>query len=335
MESLNVMEGKMTHTLGTAPRILSPALGTTADVRGKRPARAMPWRHRLSSKALMDILMVITAVLTYGLLAHQLDLSELVIEWLKRYEPMQLDEMPFMLLLLSLGLTWFAWRRITEVSALLKSNRALTQMLLSTQEQERRAMARDLHDELGQASTAIRIDMAYIRKVMRTDPAAALNAFEGLDSACQRMQELSRDLLTRLRPPKLDELGLEVCLRDLCTRWQERHHTPCEVRIDALSPSLSDTIAIHLYRIIQEALTNIGKHALASKVSIELRTSPALLTLIISDDGRGLPEASPGLGMGLLGMRERIECLQGQIHFEDAQPGLRIRMQVPVPRAAP
>lgn len=317
----------MNHVLGATSPIPNPG------ARAVEPERVgLPWRQKLSARAWSDILLVFTVVLVYGLLAHQLDLAEKAIDWLKRYEPIQLDEMPLTLLLLAIGLTWFAWRRMTEISALLKSNRALTHMLLSTQEQERRAMARELHDELGQTSTAIRIDLAYIRKVMHSDPDSALKALQGLDDTCQRVQELSRDLLTRLRPPKLDELGLEECLRDLCARWQERHHTPCEVRIDALSPSLPDTIAIHLYRITQEALTNIDKHALPSRVSVELRSSPSGLRLSITDDGRGLPAARPGPGMGLLGMRERIECLQGQIQFEDAQPGLRITMQVPLPK---
>lgn len=318
----------MTHILAAASQEQSSTSHSLGDAPKRLPG--LPWRQRLSSRAGTDFLLVLALVLVYGLLAHRLDLSEKLIDWLSRYEPIQLDEMPMMLLLLSMGLTWFAWRRIGEVSALLQSNRALTHMLLSTQEQERRALARDLHDELGQTSTAVRIDIAYIHKVMHTDPQAALKALQSLDGSCQRMQELSRDLLARLRPPQLDELGLEGCLRDLCQRWQERQQIDCQVQMDALAASLPDTVAIHLYRIIQEALTNIAKHAQASKVSVELRVSATLLSLSISDDGRGLPAGLAGSGMGLLGMRERIECLQGQIQFEDAQPGLRICMQVPL-----
>ncbi|MEI7784025.1 MAG: histidine kinase [Betaproteobacteria bacterium] len=321
----------MTPILAAASHVQDTAGKTLSDDPKRLPS--LPWRKRLSSRAGTDFLLVLCLVLVYGLLAHQLDLSEKLIEWLNRYEPMQLDEMPLTLLLLSMGLTWFAWRRITEVSALLQSNRALTQMLLSTQEQERRALARELHDELGQTSTAVRIDIAYVRKVMHSNPQSALKALQDLDDNCQRMQELSRDLLTRLRPPQLDELGLEVCLRELCKRWQDRHQIACEVQMDALPARLNEAIAIHLYRIIQEALTNIGKHALASTVSIELRLSASMLSLCISDDGRGLPASGPDRGMGMLGMRERIECLQGHIQFEDAQPGLRISLQLPLPQS--
>lgn len=318
----------MTRILPTATQVQAMGSQTRGD-EAKR-LTGLPWRRRLSSRAGTDFLLVLALVLVYGLLARRLDLSEKLIGWLKRYEPLQLDEMPLMLLLLSMGLTWFAWRRIGEISALLQSNRALTQMLLSTQEQERRALARDLHDELGQTSTAVRIDIAYVQKVIGTEPQAALKALQSLDENCQRMQELSRDLLARLRPPQLDELGLPGCLRDLCQRWQQRQQIDCQVQMDAPTASLPDTVAIHLYRITQEALTNIAKHARASKVCIEMRFSASLLSLNISDNGRGLPSDQAGSGMGLLGMHERIECLQGQIQFEDAQPGLRIRMQVPL-----
>ena len=295
-------------------------------------AQGLAWRQRLSSRAKADILRVFALVLAYGLLARQLDLSERVIAWLDAYEALQLDEIPLILLVLSVGLTWFAWRRIAEVSALLKANRTLAQTLLSTQEEERRALARELHDELGQLGTAVRLDIAYIAKVMQSDPQAAQSTLQGLDDKHRRMQELSRDLLTRLRPPQLDELGLRECLQDLCLRWQHRHAINCKLDLDAMTASLPDAVAIHLYRITQEALTNIAKHAMASAVHIELRAGAGLLRLSISDDGRGLKADEQGSGMGLLGMRERVECLQGQIRFEDLEPGLRICIQVPVPQ---
>ena len=128
----------------------------------------------MSSPALRDLTRVLVLVGGYWALAIYLELSETLVFWLRGYERLQLDEMPLTLLILSISLAWFAFRRFTEASGLLKANRDLTQRLITAQEDERRLLAQELHDEVGQACTALRIEAAYIAKAAATNPDAVL-----------------------------------------------------------------------------------------------------------------------------------------------------------------
>ena len=289
-----------------------------------------------TSPALRDLLRVWVIVGAFWFLAMQLELSEKLANWLQSYERFQLDEMPLTLLVLSMSLAWFAFRRAHEASDLLAANRHLTQRLMSAQEDERRVLAQELHDEVGQACTALRIEAAYITKAIHTNPAAALEAAQRIDQSSLRMHSLARDMLKRLRPPNLDSMGLEESLNELCRSWEQHCHTQCHTLIEALPHNLADPLCTSLYRVTQEALTNIAKHAQATQVWVSLSHQQDALTLTITDNGLGLqPSHSRTQGLGLTGMRERIASLQGHIHFEDAQPGLRIHVQVPLPKASP
>jgi glucose-6-phosphate-specific signal transduction histidine kinase len=286
--------------------------------------------------ALRDLLRVLVVVGMFWLLAMQLELSEKLADWVQSYERFQLDEMPLTLLVLSISLAWFAFRRIHEVSDLLTANRHLTQRLMSAQEDERRVLAQELHDEVGQACTALRIEAAYITKAIHNNPTAALEAAQRIDQSSLRMHTLARDMLKRLRPPNLDSMGLEESLKALCRSWEQHCRTPCHALVEALPNNLADPLCTSLYRVTQEALTNVAKHAHATQVWVSLHNQQEVLTLIITDNGQGLQRShSSTHGLGLTGMRERIASLQGQIHFEDAQPGLRIHVQVPLAKASP
>lgn len=289
-----------------------------------------------TSPALRDLLRVLVIVGAFWLLAMQLELSEKLAAWLQSYEHFQLDEMPLTLLVLSISLAWFAFRRSHEASGLLAANRHLTQRLMSAQEDERRVLAQELHDEVGQACTALRIEAAYITKAIHNNPAAALEAAQRIDQSSLRMHSLARDMLKRLRPPNLDSMGLEESLKELCRSWEQHCRTQCHPLIEALPHNLADPLCTSLYRVTQEALTNIAKHAHATQVWVSLSHQQDALTLTITDNGQGLqPTHSSTHGLGLTGMRERIASLQGHIHFEDAQPGLRIHVQVPLAKGSP
>ena len=293
-------------------------------------------RLSTTSPALRDLFRVWVIVGAFWLLAMQLELSEKLAHWLQRYEYVQLDETPLTLLVLSMSLAWFAFRRIHEVSELLTANRHLTQRLMSAQEDERRVLAQELHDEVGQACTALRIEAAYITKAIHTNPAAALEAAQRIDQSSLRMHSLARDMLKRLRPPNLDSMGFGESLKELCRSWEQHCRTPCHTLIEALPHDLDDPLCTSLYRVTQEALTNIAKHAHATHVWVSLSHQQEVLTLTITDNGQGLQPTHGGThGLGLTGMRERIASLQGHIHFEDAQPGLRIHVQVPLAKACP
>lgn len=284
-----------------------------------------------TSPALRDLVRVSLFVGAFWLMAMQFELSEKLSSALQSYEHLQLDEIPWTLLVLSISLSWFARRRTAEVSSLLQQNRHLTQRLMSAQDDERRLLAQELHDEVGQACTALRIEAAYILKTVRTNPEDAIAAAQRIDQSSLRMHGLARDMLKRLRPANLDSLGFEASLKELCQSWQQHVHIQCHTLIDPWPDNLPDHLCTSLYRVTQEALTNIARHAQASQVWVGLHIHHGVLTLSITDNGRGLshtPDATHGLG--LVGMRERITRLQGHIHFEDAQPGLRIHVQVPL-----
>ena len=291
-----------------------------------------------ASPAWRDFVRVLVVVLVFWLLAMHWELSEKISHGLHQYEHFQLDEMPLTLLVLSIGLAWFAFQRMHEVSALLIANRHLTQRLMSAQEDERRTLAQELHDEVGQACTALRIEAAYLGKAIHSDPGAALQAAQRIDQSSLRMHNLARDMLKRLRPPNLDSLGLEESLKELCLSWAQHGTTACHVKIDAaqvaLSSGLSDALNTAVYRVTQEALTNVAKHAKARQVWVNLDVQPNLLLLTIVDNGLGLHhKLRDPHGLGLTGMQERIASLNGHILFEDAQPGLRIRVHIPISKA--
>jgi glucose-6-phosphate-specific signal transduction histidine kinase len=283
-----------------------------------------------ASPASRDLVRVSVLVGLFWCMAVQFEFSEKLAHGLQHYERFQLDEMPLTLLALSIGLAWFAFRRIAQVSELLITNRTLTQRLMTAQEDERRLLAQELHDEVGQTCTALRIEAAFIAKAVHSHPDAALEAAQRIDQSSLRMHSLARDMLKRLRPPNLDSLGFEASLHALCDSLQQQGHLQCHTLIHPVRDDLPDAVCTHLYRVTQEALTNIAKHAHASDVWVGLSIADAVLTLSITDNGQGLSPSPTSTGLGLIGMRERIASVQGHIHFEDAQPGLRIHVQVPL-----
>jgi two-component system, NarL family, sensor histidine kinase FusK len=283
-----------------------------------------------TSPALRDLARVSVLVTSFWFMAMHFELSEKLAHRMQSYERFQLDEMSLSLLVLSISLAWFAFRRITEVSDLLSSNRNLTQRLMTAQEDERRILSQELHDEVGQACTALRIEAAYIANAIHSNPDAALAAAQRIDQSSLRMHSLARDMLKRLRPPNLDSLGFEASLRELCESWQQHCHIQCHTLINQIHENLSDHLCTSLYRVTQEALTNIAKHARASQVWVGLNIHEQVLTLSITDNGLGLVQQGSTNGLGLVGMRERIASVRGRIHFENAQPGLRIYVQVPL-----
>jgi len=301
--------------------------------------------HKLGSRPWRDGACVLAVVLGFGVLTSQLELSERLVAWLRQHEALQLDELLLTLLVLSLSLAWFAWRRVGDVRAkltertaaqalvseLLSHNRDLTQRLLSAQEDERRLLARDLHDEVGQTCTALRIEAAYIAKAAQAQPAQVVSAALRVDAAAQRMHRLARDMLTRLQPPHLDSLGLESALRELCRSWQVQCGVDCVFETKAMPDALREGVNVSLYRIIQEALTNVARHAQATQVQVSVTVQNDQLRLCIQDNGCGMPsEGVPTFGLGCMGLRERVASLHGTLEWQDARPGVRVLATLPL-----
>ena len=292
-----------------------------------------------------DLLLVLMLVLVFAGVATITDLQERVALFSQNYETLQLDELPLTLLVLSLGLWWFAWRRTQEAHAqlqersrselkvqeLLQHNSDLLQRLFTAEEDERLALARELHDEMGQTSTAIRTEVAVLQRIGRLHPEADESVKRIAESA-QHLSQMTRQMLHRLRPPALDSMGLEQALMTLCDNWQQNTQTVCEFKVPALPEGLNDYACVTVYRIVQEALTNVTRHAHAKHVRVQLTLDSQGLNLNIEDDGRGMADTQAvHPGFGLLGMQERVASVGGRMSISSKLgQGLRLAIQIPM-----
>lgn len=305
------------------------------------------WRGSIAA----DLALVAAFTITAFFLAIQFELSERLSHWELRHESWQVDELPVTLVVLFSGLMWFSWRRTRQaqrefaermaaqkqVVALLVSNRDLARQLLLVQENERRTLARELHDELGQNCTAIRADASYILHA-REDDSAGIRASAGrIAATSEALYGLVKTMLRRLRPMTLDSLGLVPALHEMCEQWEEQTGIGCGFFPSDVPEDLDDALCITLFRLVQEGLTNVARHAQAGQVRIELRPDDGKqqLMLSIEDDGRGMAASGGGqAGFGLTGMRERVATLHGRLQVGSAPgQGVRIEAVLPVTRA--
>jgi PAS domain S-box-containing protein len=202
----------------------------------------------------------------------------------------------------------------SECRNLLEGNRFLIHKSLAVQEEERRHLARELHDELGQCVTAIQADAELIHELSRQkDPAVATSA-QAIVAVSSRMYDVVHNMMQRLRPGVLDDLGLVAALEEEIEAWQGRHpRVTCHFDHHGELMGLGEPVNISLYRIVQESLTNIAKHAEATQVDVRLKHDGSKVSLEIRDNGCGMDSAKPGRGLGLIGMRERAEALGGTL----------------------
>jgi two-component system, NarL family, sensor histidine kinase UhpB len=216
--------------------------------------------------------------------------------------------------------------------AQLADGRAFAREIQARMEEERRLIARELHDELGQTVTAIRSIAASIGPGALTDDAA--KRVKMIEELADRLQEGMRDLVPRLRPMALDELGLSEALRDLVDDHRAHHGgLALELTTSGNLDAVSGEMAIAFYRIAQESLTNVVKHARASRCAITLAAYDDKLSLTVEDDGSGVAESDlvKAGRFGVRGMRERIESLGGSLTFTKADlGGLAVHVQVPL-----
>lgn len=213
--------------------------------------------------------------------------------------------------------------------------RALARNLETSREDERTRIAREIHDELGQMLTKLKMDLAWLSRKAATipDPACEAKLHETLELVDQTVQTVRR-ISSELRPGLLDTLGLAAALEWEAQQFQTRTGIPCKVRIHPRLPELDRTVATALFRIAQEALTNVARHAAASETELRLECDGSTFRLEVRDNGRGAaPEAfqRPGC-FGLLGMRERAHALGGELFVESCPGhGTRVLALVPVP----
>lgn len=209
----------------------------------------------------------------------------------------------------------------------IERNRRLTQRIVSLQEDERKSLARELHDEIGQCLTAIKVDAVAIQGAASVQ--AARTSAEAIAGVCRQVMDLIRDMLQRLRPDALDELGLALALRELVDSWRQRQiHASVHVPDDLGRIDEAATIAV--YRAAQECLTNVVRHSQANRVSLRVVRQGDVLELTVTDDGQGFIAAATSQGYGLEGMRERVEGLGGSISIQ-SRPGSGTTVTVRMP----
>jgi two-component system sensor histidine kinase UhpB len=215
--------------------------------------------------------------------------------------------------------------------------RGLARSVWNVQEAERRRLARELHDGIGQTLTALKQQLDVVEQSAASLPDATRTRLrDAVELAAQALHE-TRELSRLLRPQVLDDLGLEPALRWLTRTFSERHGVALEVDLVGLDRRLSSPIETLAYRVVQEALNNVAKHAGAQRAQVLARCEGGELTLVVADDGRGFdsssrPEATDGAGSGLRGLRDRVELFGGRVEI-GSRPGLGTRIVARVPCA--
>ena len=195
----------------------------------------------------------------------------------------------------------------------------LNQQLITIQEAERKRLSAELHDEIGQHLTAIQFDINTIKHSASLDEAKISAA--AIDSVHRRMTVIVRSMLQRLRPPELTALGVHGAISELFNDWVLRHpQHHAKLSIEGDFNQLDETRQLTIYRIVQESLTNISRHAGAENVEVKVSLScnNDLIDISVNDNGNGYHPNSSNKGYGLTGMRERVEALSGSFHITSA-----------------
>ena len=222
-----------------------------------------------------------------------------------------------------------------ELAEARAARQLLARQLLELQESERRELARELHDELGQALTAVNVSAAYIQRQAGRAEAAQLASIAGdIRTQTNEMLVQVRNLLSQLRPHGLEGLQMVDALNDLVRGWRGRvPEIGIEAEFPPSLPPLPPNAGLALYRTLQEALTNVLRHSVASRVRLSLQTRGQALELTVADNGVGkVEDVVPRSRGGLLGMRERAEMAGGKCWLTDAPGGgLQVRLSLPLP----
>lgn len=217
-----------------------------------------------------------------------------------------------------------------ELEKTRRENRALTQQSLAIQEEERQRLSQELHDEFGQSLTAIKV-MAVTATKRQPEVGKMTNM---IVDVCDHLALVLRSMMQQLHPLILTELGLKATLEDMVDHWAERNpnlglYIHCDDEVD----NMDKNIARQIFRVIQECLTNVVRHAEANQVFIELRwlDMEKVLTLKVSDDGKGFSPGNIDHGFGLSGMKERIRSLEGEFKMQsEPDKGTVINAWVPL-----
>jgi PAS domain S-box-containing protein len=221
-------------------------------------------------------------------------------------------------------------RQAAEIKQAEVTRRLLLERTFTAQEEERRRIARELHDEAGQLLTSL---LVGLRTLEDSAPALKAQGHRLRKIAAQAIDEVGR-LARGLHPAVLEDHGLGVALRRYIAEYTENHKIPVHLTLSGLNSSdLPQAVEVRLYRILQEALTNVARHAGARNVSIIFRRSPSALTVGVIDDGCGFDAeavAASSHRLGIQSMRERAAMLGGTVSFTSQGKGTTVRVKIPL-----
>ena len=231
---------------------------------------------------------------------------------------------------------------LREMVADLQSARAmlsqLSRRLMDAQEQERSRVARELHDDVSQRMSFVAMDAARVREMLPDGPAEARSVLGGLYESLIALGRDIQGISRRLHTSKIEYLGLAAAAGSLCREIASRHRLAVEYSDEGVPSPLPDGVAISLFRVLQEALSNVVKHSGAQHCRVTLRGSVDALTLEIRDDGRGFGARGHGPGLGLVSMQERAKLVNGSLEVDSTSGGgttVRATVPLPPPQAVP
>ncbi|MCX7984252.1 MAG: sensor histidine kinase [Bacteroidetes bacterium] len=185
----------------------------------------------------------------------------------------------------------------------------LSSYLQEALEEERKAISREIHDELGQMLTTIKIHLSLLPEEIRTDVTAALQRTDEIMKQVDLAIRTVKNIITKLRPGLLDDLGLIAAIEWQASEFQRQTGIVCDVTVPPIEIQLPQDLATAIFRILQEALTNVSRHACATRVAIAFNISNDTYTLRVKDNGRGITEEEikHPRSFGLIGIRERAQ----------------------------
>ena len=224
-----------------------------------------------------------------------------------------------------------------QLSGMDDRNRLLETQLVTLQDEERADLARDLHDEIGPHLFAVNVDAQVIGGLVDAGRADEIRAHvKSIQSGVAHMQRLVREILSRLRPTRATELGLNAAIGDLAAFWQARRpDMSIGLDLPRTEPDLTETLKDTIYRVVQEGLANAVRHGGASRVEISLALSVGEAVVRVKDDGAGVtlaPDAAAGGagGLGLIGMRERVRASSGVLAIDRGDGGWQVTARLPL-----
>jgi len=225
---------------------------------------------------------------------------------------------------------------LLEIEESAKELRRLTQKLSGAHEQERRNISRELHDQVGQMLTALGMELGNVEEFRYAPGSEFAEHLGQAKKLTEDTQRTVRNMSAGLRPSVLDELGLGPALQWQAREFTKRSGVPVDMRLDGELANLPDTHRTCLYRVVQEALTNSARHASAKSIRIALTGGPKGLSLTVEDDGVGFDVRKVrgiGLGLGLLGIEERVRELGGNLQLRSRpSAGTYLHCEIPAPR---